>query len=1004
MSEKKGFLKKLKNTFSSSSKKNEKLIRAAYRAGRRKAQAEKGSLQNDTSSLSASSVNHTTTSSTPGSPSRHANADTGVPGHHHDAAAAAAGAAIGGAGGAAGGAAYSHSRGPSASEQDVIRQTGRGKVRSTPPKIPRQPYEKDPAGDYANEKTPLEVTGGHGHDGEPATIENTNPRYENSATPVQGHGAFYDPRDTQGGLYRHLGDDYNSAGSPGAGAGAAAGAADISQSAQQGKGADRYTEATQAELERQRNLKTKPSAYAQQDKANKQIDDITNRAYQQGQLHAHQTYQQGQQVARLAADLGSVSGVGNAALVDPSAEHSKNKSAYNKGGVSQALEEASKSPSSSVRGAKSPSSSVRGAPSSGIGAAGAGAAGGAAGAGIGGAVGSSLDKNTSSDARSNVYNAGQPPSSSDFDYDTEIKRLDQNINKTQKEIDGLSPTLDPKAGQTKSGQFESGPSATSKSASAQSGKSATSAYSGQSGSQSKPATEYSSGNKGTLAGAGSGAAVGAGAGAAVGGAAGAAIGGVGGAAAGGAGGAKILGSDSYGEAAASGLEEYYRAGVAKGAYDAGHTEAYKDHAYRAGQTKAAYDAGHQAAKDDGATAPIGQSSSQLSGLLAGAAGAVGAVAGAIFGSSSKSKKDNNTGTDADPVNKTSKEASTDRTLDPNADGPEDPNDSGVLDSAKGAIASVGATAAGAFGYEGYNRYYNTDNKDVGEYEGFEEPTHREQGLPENEGIAASSTGQKHNVSNPYGLNPPTTETRSAGSSAANANELAGSTAPAPTSVSANDDSQSQNSGGLWSRLGFGGSDNKSAKSASSDKPEKPTLDDLNDDEDELDDEVPKSKSAVSGSKGDSVQEKNKTDYHPTDSLVAEAGDDVNKLPAHKGQENVLKGETTASGEGHSDGVQDVPGLVPDNSSGETSKKDDSSKDVKYTEDSVADYNKNQGFTNDKRSLVQIAEENDPLIKDLHHAEGLHDANELGDKSEEGVPRPGAGAAGTGQHARHRTAP
>lgn len=77
-----------------------------------------------------------------------------------------------------------------------IHASSNGRVVSSPPKVSRIPISKSYGGDFSNGKDPVDLTQG----GTP--IENSDPQYSNVSKTVDGEGAFFDPRDTQGGVYR----------------------------------------------------------------------------------------------------------------------------------------------------------------------------------------------------------------------------------------------------------------------------------------------------------------------------------------------------------------------------------------------------------------------------------------------------------------------------------------------------------------------------------------------------------------------------------------------------------------------------------------------------------------------------------------------------------------------------------------------------------------------------------------------------------------------------------
>lgn len=241
-------------------------------------------------------------------------------------------------------------------------------------------------------------------------IENDRPSYSDDASKKEGTGVFFDPRDTQGGVYGH-----NNGGE--------------------------MSEATKAELNRQRNLKTHPSAYyeeqRQKEQQNSVIDDIKNSAYNEGQAQGSRDAKAEQyQKDQSAQESGQESSKYN----DPEKEHAKNKSAWNRDGVTTAAAEA--------RGQSGTNTSNSLYSESGLGAAGgAGATGLAANSNkksaaddiysSGTAAGTNKTYSTNTNAVG-VANANADLSDSDYDYDRQIKELDRRIASTQKEIDQVN--------------------------------------------------------------------------------------------------------------------------------------------------------------------------------------------------------------------------------------------------------------------------------------------------------------------------------------------------------------------------------------------------------------------------------------------------------------------------------------------------------------------------------------------------------------------------------------
>lgn len=77
-----------------------------------------------------------------------------------------------------------------------IPPSSNGRVVSSPPKISRVPIQQSYGGDYSNGKDPVDLTQG----GTP--IENKEPHYSNVSKTLKGEGSFFEPKDTQGGVYK----------------------------------------------------------------------------------------------------------------------------------------------------------------------------------------------------------------------------------------------------------------------------------------------------------------------------------------------------------------------------------------------------------------------------------------------------------------------------------------------------------------------------------------------------------------------------------------------------------------------------------------------------------------------------------------------------------------------------------------------------------------------------------------------------------------------------------
>lgn len=255
----------------------------------------------------------------------------------------------------------------------VLAESSVGKLVTSPPRVNRQPLEKNPGGDFSNDKKPTDLVrdaemaaaGGAAGAGAAKVIhsgnkdqadtvagsnqntsttgntranatnmhENTNPSYGNAAVPVSGTGLFFDPKDTQGGAY--------------------------------GQNPDHdYSEATQARVERERNLKTVPSAYQKQDQA----DAVKEEAFAAGQEQGRRDAEKSSQgTLKKESSLPEPSIKTDETLVDPASVHGENKLAYNRSGISTATQE--------LRGQHGAGAAAAGAAAAGVGAAGAAYAG-----------------------------------------------------------------------------------------------------------------------------------------------------------------------------------------------------------------------------------------------------------------------------------------------------------------------------------------------------------------------------------------------------------------------------------------------------------------------------------------------------------------------------------------------------------------------------------------------------------------------------------------------------
>lgn len=321
----------------------------------------------------------------------------------------------------------------------VIASNKMGKVLTSPPKVSRRPVDKAPPGDYANEKLPMDDSLVN----ENSIYSNTHPTYGDDAATKSGTGYFYDPIDTQGGVY-----------------GAMANQNDHSN-------VNPHSDATRAHLDRELNLKTVPSAYQEQEKQRQQEEkEMEKQKQKEKEEHDQQVRHKQEHAAEMAA-VGGGGGDGDDSSetknLGPQEIHNKNKSLYNPEGITTGQKEWNDDPSPDIT--MDPEESQGSVSMRGAGAAGAGAAAGAA-AGAGGAAmygsgdkaektgnkaeasGKSGKSGAKSGAKSGPESkttgaaagpgsAGVPPSSSQFDYDKEMNRLDKNQASTESQLNDL---------------------------------------------------------------------------------------------------------------------------------------------------------------------------------------------------------------------------------------------------------------------------------------------------------------------------------------------------------------------------------------------------------------------------------------------------------------------------------------------------------------------------------------------------------------------------------------
>lgn len=87
-------------------------------------------------------------------------------------------------------------KGGSVIDPSQIPPSSNGRFVSSPPKVSRVPIHQSYGGDYSNGKDPIDLTQG----GTP--IENKDPQYSNVSKTLEGEGSFFEPKDTQGGVYK----------------------------------------------------------------------------------------------------------------------------------------------------------------------------------------------------------------------------------------------------------------------------------------------------------------------------------------------------------------------------------------------------------------------------------------------------------------------------------------------------------------------------------------------------------------------------------------------------------------------------------------------------------------------------------------------------------------------------------------------------------------------------------------------------------------------------------
>lgn len=449
MTEKQGLMGKLKSAILGD--KNEKILRAAYRAGRRKGEKEAGVAAKETSSSSSddedgavaghshSSAGHSSQQYGEGNTSTEGGqglvSGAGDGGHHAGNKEAAAITGTSAAGTAAAAAISTR-----ANEHDhVVTSTSRGKIVTSPPRVNRKPLEPKATGDYANAKNPTEVAegvsdkvyrdGANGKEGTGGLLANEQPHYDNNATTALGHGVFYQPRDTQGGVYGNTKEPSSKSGgiigtaTLGAIGTAALGA--VAGGVGRGNSSAEYPEATNAKLAPS-GLKTQSGG----------------RPHDQTELTEATTIAGGATKGdnKEAEHSGDVSGHSKTAPhFKPSGPHLPPSSGPNEkySGAGTAAGTTTGTHAGTTTGTHAGTTTGT-------------AAGTTTGTAAGAAAGTAAATAAARASAANLVHAGHAPSTDQFDYDREIKRLDRNIDTTKKEIEahGKGSTLDPKGSES----------------------------------------------------------------------------------------------------------------------------------------------------------------------------------------------------------------------------------------------------------------------------------------------------------------------------------------------------------------------------------------------------------------------------------------------------------------------------------------------------------------------------------------------------------------------------
>lgn len=213
---------------------------------------------------------------------------------------------------------------------NVILSSSTGKVLSTPPKVRRTPIEKDPAGDFTNEKSPIDESLVQDH-----VYANNDGSYGDDANRKTGQGYFFDPSDTQGGYYVSEDGVHQPSHHP--------------DSGNDNHEDEALTEATRARLNHRPDLKTMPSEYRRQ----QQQEEERQKLLQQQQDQQQDQHDDSNSLGRESSNTRSMnqlskSSTKNSNSLDrsstrttPEEEHKQNRSTYNPGGLNALILEKS---------------------------------------------------------------------------------------------------------------------------------------------------------------------------------------------------------------------------------------------------------------------------------------------------------------------------------------------------------------------------------------------------------------------------------------------------------------------------------------------------------------------------------------------------------------------------------------------------------------------------------------------------------------------------------------